>query len=87
MTSEWNKEKNYDYEIVWRNKKNSSITVEAHSGEDRDLWGDDGDEGYFWYAFTAKDGRGIESSPYTEGSKKEIISVVARLKKDFEESQ
>ena len=87
MTSKWNKEDDYDYKIVWRNKKDPSITVEAHRGENRDLSGDDDDTGYFWYAFTAKDGRGIESSPYTEDSKKEIISVVAQLKEDFEESQ
>ena len=84
MGNEWDKERDDETGIVWRNVKDPSVTVEAHRGENRDLSGDEDDEGCFWYAYTASDGRGKESSPYTEDTKKDIISVIAGLKKDFE---
>lgn len=77
MTSKWNKESSGSVDIVWRNVKDPSITVEAHFDE-----GDDSEP--FWYAFTAKNGRGQESSPHIEDTRREIISVIARLKEDFE---
>lgn len=83
MTKKWNKERDDEGGIIWRNIKEPSITVEAHRGENRDLSGDEDDEGNFWYAFTAENGRGKESSPYTEETKRDIISVVAKLKEDF----
>lgn len=87
MTTKWDKEEDCDYKIVWRNKKNPFITVEGHRDKNSNLSGDEDDAGYFWYGFTAKDGRGIESYPYSRDSKKEMISVIADLKKEFEESQ
>ena len=84
MTSKWNKESDCDHKIVWRNNKNPSITVEAHREGDRE-------DDYYWYAyigyaFIPKRGRGTASSPYIEDSKKEIISIVAQLKIEVEES-
>lgn len=82
--TKWNKERDDETGIIWRNIKDPSITVEAHFDDGEFMVEEDAEPEAFWYAFTGENGRGKESSPYMRDSKKEIISVVAGLKRDLD---
>ena len=83
MGKKWDKERNDETGIVWRNVKEPRMTVEAHFEDE--AYSDDPNP--FWYAFTGKDGKGMERSPYISETKKDVIAMVAQLKKTFERSR
>jgi hypothetical protein len=76
MSGKWIKSEDYADHIVWQNKKDKSITVEAHYEEPNE---EDDLEG-FWYIFPAKNGKGIPNSPFIERDKKDALNMIKKLK-------
>lgn len=78
--SVWSKERDSGISLVWRNRKNPEITVEAYDLEYETR--EEEDHGQ-WYVFGALRGRGVPSSPEIVWGKGEAIRVVARLKREY----
>jgi hypothetical protein len=74
--TEWRKEIDSYGQIIWRNKKDKDITIEAHrfdSEEAEELSAE-------WYVFPANKGKGIPNSPYLAINKKDALREIKRLK-------
>jgi len=73
----WELEQDTSQAIIWKNKKNPKLTIEAH----RFHWEDAESIGAEWYVYPAKDGKGIPSSPHLTQTKTDARREIARLKK------
>lgn len=78
--SPWVKEADSSIRIIYRNVKNSNITIEAYDMEEQTR--NDEDKGQ-WYVFGALNRKGIPTSPETVWGKKEAISFIAKLKEAY----
>ena len=65
--------------IIFRNIKNPSVTIEAHQFDDEAFR----EIGARWYVFPARDGKGIPDSPDMFRTKKEAIKRVNELKEEY----
>ncbi len=79
--NKWIKERDNSTTIVWRNKDNTRLTIEAQNLEEQSRLEEDKGQ---WYVYSALDGKGIPSSPDIVWGKKEAISRISELKKEYE---
>lgn len=77
--SDWIKERDNTESIVWRNRQNSNITIEAH------ILDDDPESEPTWYVYGAVSGRGVPSSPAIVDRKADAIRIIASLKKNYKQ--
>jgi hypothetical protein len=82
----WETIANDDHSIVFRNKKNPELTVEAH-------WLDSEEEGAEnqWYGFSAVNGKSVPFSPEMFENRKEAKEWLEKIKemkkKDLEDKE
>jgi hypothetical protein len=76
MTGKWVKAEDFSDHIIWQNKKDKSLTIEAHQFDEEDTI----EIGAEWYVFPAKNGKGIPSSPYHAINKQDALREIKRLK-------
>ncbi len=77
--SDWIQERNNSQSIVWRNRQNDNITIEAH------VLDDDPDDKPMWYIYGAVSGHGVPNSPAMVEGKADAIRIIASLKKNYKE--
>jgi hypothetical protein len=73
----WENIENRKDAIIWRNRHDSSLTIEAHRFNEENAK----EIGANWYVFPAKNGKGIPSSPELVTTKKDAIAEIQKLKK------